>query len=76
MMSRLESIVQDVRFAARGSLRQLGFTTVVVGTLALAVGAITVIFSVVSGVVLTPLPYEQPDGWCGSTTCRATTGPT
>jgi predicted permease len=62
MMSRLESIVQDVRFAARGSLRQLGFTTVVVGTLALAVGAITVIFSVVSGVVLTPLPYEQPDG--------------
>jgi predicted permease len=34
----------------------------VVGTLALAVGAITAVFSVVSGVVLAPLPYEDPDG--------------
>ena len=62
MRSRLESLVQDVRFALRGAARQPGFTAVVVGTLALAVGAITAIFSVVSGVVLTPLPYEDPDG--------------
>ena len=62
MRSRFESIVQDVRFAFRGALGEPGFTAVVVGTLALAVGAITAIFSVVSGVVLTPLPYENPDG--------------
>ncbi len=62
MKSRIESIVQDLRFAFRGTLRQPGFTAVVVGTLALAVGAITAIFSVVSGVVLKPLPYEGPDG--------------
>ena len=62
MRSRFESLVQDVRFALRGAARQPGFTAVVVGTLALAVGAITAIFSVVSGVVLTPLPYEDPDG--------------
>ena len=62
MRSRLESLVQDVRFALRGAARQPGFTAVVVGTLALAVGAITAIFSVVSGVVLKPLPYEDPDG--------------
>ena len=62
MRSRLDSLVQDFRFALRGAARQPGFTAVVVGTLALAVGAITAIFSVVSGVVLTPLPYEDPDG--------------
>jgi predicted permease len=62
MRSRIESIVQDIRFALRGTTRQPGFTAVVVGTLALAVGAITAIFSVVSGVVITPLPYEDPDG--------------
>ncbi|MCL7971766.1 MAG: ABC transporter permease [marine benthic group bacterium] len=62
MRSRVESLVHDVRFAVRGAARQPGFTTVVVGTLALAVGAITAIFSVVSGVVLAPLPYDDPDG--------------
>lgn len=61
-MSRMESFKQDVRFAVRGAARQPGFTSIVVVTLALAVGAITAVFSVVSGVVLESLPYPDPEG--------------
>jgi predicted permease len=62
MKSRFGSLAGDVRFALRGARRRPGFTGVVVGTLGLAVGAITAVFSVVNGVVLAPLPYEAPDG--------------
>jgi len=51
--------------ALKQTLRSLtlapGFTTVVIATLAIAIGANSAIFSVLSGVVLKPLPYDQPD---------------
>jgi len=37
-----------------------GFTALVVGTLAVAIGANSAIFSVLNGVVLKPLPYAEP----------------
>lgn len=57
----VDSLRQDLRFAVRGLLRRPGFTLVVLFTLALGVGANTAMFSVVNGVLLTPLPFEDSD---------------
>jgi len=49
------------RLAARQLLRYPGFSAVVIATLGLGLGTSTLIFSVVNGVLLKPLPYTDPD---------------
>jgi hypothetical protein len=56
----LEDTVRDVRHGARSLMRHRAFTATAVLTLALGIGATTAIFSVVSGLVLRPLPFADP----------------
>lgn len=57
----MSGIVQDLRHAVRRLAGSPGFTAAVVVTLALGLGANAAMFSVVRGVLLTPLPFEEPD---------------
>ena len=56
----LSSLWQDIRFSWRMMRRSPGFAIVVVTTLMLGIGANTAVFSVVRGVLMRPLPYEEP----------------
>ena len=52
----------ELRHALRTLRRTPGFTATVVGTLALAIGTIAAVFTVLDRVVISPLPYGHPDG--------------
>ncbi len=54
-------LTQDIRYAARTLGFNLGFTAVATTCLALAIGVNTMIFSVVDGVLVQPLPFADPD---------------
>ena len=51
----------DLRDAFRTLVRQPGFSAVVIVTLGLGIGAVTVMFAALWGVVLRPLPFPEPE---------------
>lgn len=58
----LDDLGQDARYATRTLLlSHRTFALTAVGTLALGIGAATAVFSVVSGLLLRPLPFAEPE---------------
>ncbi len=57
----MDRLLQDLRFAVRVLWKDRGFAITTVATLALCLAANVGIFAIVDGVLLKPLPFEQPD---------------
>jgi len=57
----LEDLWRDVRYSVRTILRTPGFAATAIISIALGVGANTIVFSVVNALVLKPLPINDPD---------------
>jgi hypothetical protein len=53
-------LTRDLRYLLRESLRRPGFTALAILTLALGIGSVTTMYSVIYNVLLKPFPYTEP----------------
>ena len=56
----VETLVRDLRYAARTLRRDTAFTTFTILIIAVGVGATTTVFNVVNALWLRPLPFDEP----------------
>jgi putative ABC transport system permease protein len=57
----MTTIVQDIRFAIRRLLKDRSFTIAAIAALTLGIGANSAVFTIVNGVLLRSLPFDDPD---------------
>src|SRR3982751_5685021 len=54
-------LVQDIRFGLRTALKNKGVTAIAILCLAIGIGLNTMMFTVVDGILIKPLPYRDPE---------------
>ncbi|MEW6128731.1 MAG: ABC transporter permease [Acidobacteriota bacterium] len=57
----MANLLQDIRYSLRGVKHNPLFAFIIIIILALGIGANTAIFSFVNGVLLKPLPFDEPE---------------
>jgi len=57
----MQTLFQDLRYAIRLLVRSPAFAATAILILALSIGANAAVFSAVKGMLITPLPYPEPD---------------
>ncbi|HXT16385.1 MAG TPA: ABC transporter permease [Gemmatimonadaceae bacterium] len=57
----MQTMIQDIEYGLRGFRRRPAFAAIIIATIALGVGVNAAIFSVVSGILLRPLPYPHAE---------------
>ena len=71
----MNTLLNDIRYALRQLRRAPGFTLTAVVTLAVGLGATAAVYSVIHSVLLSPLPYADPDALVGVAFTPATEKP-
>ena len=72
--SWVDNTLQDIRYAWRTLNKNRGFAAAAICTLALGIGANTALFNVINGVLLRPLPYQEPSRLVGVEQIQERTG--
>jgi predicted permease len=61
----MQTLLQDLRYAMRQTVKSPGFSFAAVISLALGIGATTAVFSVIYGALIHPYPYKAADRMVG-----------
>ena len=72
--SRMDTFLQDLRYAARTLIKNPGFAALTVSCLALGIGVNSTIFSVVDTVAIRPLPFRDPEALVSLATTHQANG--
>jgi putative ABC transport system permease protein len=63
--SGMQTLLHDIKYGLRGIRKHWAFSVVIVLTLTVGIGAITLVYSIVDGAILRPFPFPDPDRLIG-----------